>query len=73
MKIDKKENLMIITADEGMVLTEWREDEDILDFTYCTTMYAPVLYDPSYVREITEMEKDMLESEQLRILAEMEK
>lgn len=73
MKIDKKENLMIITADEGMVLTEWREDEDILDFTYCTTMYTPVLYDPSYVREITEMKKDILESEQLRILTEMEK
>lgn len=73
MKIDKKENLMIITADEGMVLTEWRENEDILDFTYCTTMYAPVLYDTSYVREITESEKDILETEQLRILAEMEK
>lgn len=73
MKIDKKENLMIITADEGMILTEWREDEDILDFTYCTTMYTPVLYDTSYVREITEMEKDILETEQLRILTEMEK
>lgn len=73
MKIDKKENLMIITADEGMILTEWRENEDILDFTYCTAMYTPVLYDISYVREITESEKDKLESEQLRILAEMEK
>lgn len=59
-------------AEEGMVLTEWKEGDDIITFSYAKVAICPINKECNW-REITESEKDILETEQLRILAEMEK
>lgn len=72
MTIEYKEKYMIIKADEGMVLTEWTEDMDILDFSYGTMQYCPLTYDTSVIREITQEECDRLAKEQEDRIREIE-
>ena len=72
MTIEYKEKYMIIKADEGMALTEWTEDMDILDFSYGTMQYCPLGYDTSVIREITQEECDRLAKEQEERIKELE-
>lgn len=75
MTIEHKTNYMIIKADEGMVLTEWTEDMDILDFSYGTMQYCPLTYDTTVIREITQEECDILikaQEDRIREIEEQE-
>lgn len=45
-------------AEEGMVLTEWKEGDDILDFTYCKIAICPLNKECSY-EEITEEQNNI--------------
>lgn len=45
-------------AEEGMVLTEWNEGDDILDFTYCKIAICPLNKECNY-REITEEQNNI--------------
>lgn len=54
-------------ADEGMVLTEWKEGDDILAFSYAKVAICPLNKECNW-REITEEQCEILISEQEKII-----
>lgn len=66
MNIERLKTYMKITAEDGMVITEWKEGENITGFTHCKQMYVPLSTDIEQLREITEAEKDRIEYELVR-------
>ena len=73
MTIEKKASYQIIKADDGMVLTEWQNGDDILNYAYATKQYSPLTYDITKLREITQEESDRLVKEQEEKIKEAEK
>lgn len=54
MNIENRDNkFLVITSDEGMVLTEWTEDKDIMEYSGTERQFSPLNYNPSNLREIT--------------------
>lgn len=41
MKTEQFDNYIKITADEGYVITNYKEGDDILTYSSCRVMYAP--------------------------------
>ena len=64
MTIETKATYQIIKADDGMVLTEWQDGDNILNYSYATKQYSPLTYDITKLREITQEESDRLVKEQ---------
>ena len=73
MTIEQKASYQIIKADDGMVLTEWQNGDDILNYAYATKQYSPLTYDITKLREITQEESDRLVKEQEEKIKEAEK
>ena len=73
MTIENKSTYQIIKADDGMVLTEWKDGDDILNYSYAATQYSPLTYDIAKLREITQEESDRLVNEQEEKIKEAEK
>ena len=73
MTIEKKASYQIIKSDDGMVLTEWKDGDDILNYAYATKQYSPLNYDITKLREITQEESDRLVKEQEQKIKEAEK
>lgn len=71
MTIEYKEHYIIISADEGMVLTEWQEGDDILDYSYAIKQYTPLNYDINKLREISLEENIRLVEEQEERIKEL--
>ena len=71
MTIEKKATYQIIKADDGMVLTEWKDGDNILNYTYSTKQYSPLTYDITKLREITQEESDRLVKEQEEKIKEL--
>lgn len=71
MTIEQKATYQIIKADDGMVLTEWQDGDDILTYTYSVKRYSPLTYDISKLREITQEESDKLVKEQEEKIKEL--
>ena len=74
MTIENKATYQIIKADDGMVLTEWQDGDDILNYTYASKQYSPLTYDITKLREITQEESDRLVKEQeekIKVLKEL--
>ena len=72
MTIETKEAYQIIKADDGMVLTEWKDGDNILNYSYATKQYSPLTYDITKIREITQEESDRLVKEQEEKIKEAE-
>lgn len=72
MNTEIKNNMKIITADEGMVITNW-DGENILDFSYCKIIYAPVNLNTDSYREITQDEAEELIEKQMIEFEKMER
>ena len=64
MTIETKAAYQIIKADDGMVLTEWKDSDNILNYAYSTKQYSPLTYDITKLREITQEESDRFSKEQ---------
>ena len=64
MTIETKATYQIIKADYGMVLTEWKDGDNILNYAYASKQYSPLTYDITKLREITQEESDKLVKEQ---------
>lgn len=64
MTIEQKATYQVIKADDGMVLTEWKDGDNILNYAYATKQYSPLTYDITKLREITQEESDKLVKEQ---------
>ena len=73
MTIENKSTYQIIKADDGMVLTEWKDGDNILNYAYATKQYSPLTYDITKLREITQEESDRLVKEQEQKIKEAEK
>ena len=73
MTIENKTTYQIIKADDGMVLTEWQDGDNILNYAYATKQYSPLTYDITKIREITQEESDRLVKEQEEKIKEAEK
>lgn len=71
MTIETKSTYQIIKADDGMVLTEWQNGNDILNYSYATKQYSPLTYDITKLREITQEESDRLAKEQEEKIKEL--
>ena len=71
MIIETKATYQIIKADDGMVLTEWKNGDDILNYSYATKQYSPITYDITKLREITQEESDKLAKEQEQKIKEL--
>ena len=71
MTIETKATYQIIKADDGMVLTEWQDGNDILNYSYATKQYSPLTYDITKLREITQEESDRLAKEQEEKIKEL--
>ena len=71
MTIENKASYQIIKADDGMVLTEWQNGDDILNYAYSTKQYSPLTYDITKLREITQEESDRLAKEQEEKIKEL--
>lgn len=71
MIIETKATYQIIKADDGMVLTEWQDGDDILNYSYATKQYSPLTYDITKLREITQEESDRLVKEQEEKIKEL--
>lgn len=71
MTIETKATYQIIKADDGMVLTEWQNGNDILNYSYSTKQYSPLTYDITKLREITQEESDRLVKEQEEKIKEL--
>ena len=71
MTIEAKEAYQIIKANDGMVLTEWQNGDDILNYSYAAKQYSPLTYDITKLREITQEESDRLAKEQEEKIKEL--
>ena len=71
MTIENKTTYQIIKADDGMVLTEWKNGDNILNYAYATKQYSPLTYDITKLREITQEESDKLSKEQEERIKEL--
>lgn len=71
MTIETKATYQIIKADDGMVLTEWKDGDDILNYSYASKQYSPLTYDITKLREITQEESDRLVKEQEEKIREL--
>ena len=73
MTIENKATYQIIKADDGMVLTEWQNGDNILNYAYAKEQYSPLNYDITKLREITQGESDRLSKEQEAKIKEVQK
>ena len=71
MTIETKATYQIIKADDGMVITEWHNGDDILNYAYASKQYSPLTYDITKLREITQEESDKLVKEQEEKIKEL--
>ena len=71
MTIENKATYQIIKADDGMVLTEWKDGDNILNYSYASKQYSPLNYDITKLREITQEESDRLVKEQEEKIKEL--
>lgn len=71
MTIEQKATYQIIKADDGMVLTEWQDGDNIFNYAYATKQYSPLTYDITKLREITQEESDKLVKEQEEKIKEL--
>ena len=73
MTIENKATYQIIKADDGMVLTEWKDGDNILNYAYAKKQYSPLTHDITKLREITQEESDKLVKEQEEKIKEVQK
>ena len=71
MTIETKATYQIIKADDGMVLTEWQNGDNILNYSYATKQYSPLTYDITKLSEITQEESNKLSKEQEEKIKEL--
>ena len=71
MRIETKATYQIIQADDVMVLTEWKDGDNILNYAYASKQYSPLTYDITKLREITQEENDRLVKEREEKIKEL--
>ena len=74
IEYNEKFNFNHITAEEGMVITDYTEDKNILDYSSSKEMYAPVNVDLNVYFEISdEMDAEYKAAQEKAIEEERER
>ena len=60
MKVDIRPKFQIVTPEEGFVLTNYKDGDDILTYDSFMSCYCPLDCDHSHIREITAAEDAVL-------------
>ena len=60
MKVEIKPKFQIVTPEEGFVLTNYKEGDDICSYDSFKSCYCPLDCDHSHIREITAAEDAVL-------------
>lgn len=66
MKIETNDKFKKITPEEGLVLTSFKEGDDIINYTSARVIYCPLTTEISDLREITEEEDARYQEESLK-------
>lgn len=68
MKVEIKTKFQIVTPEDGFVLTNYKEGDDILTYSSFKSCYCPLDCDHSHIREITVAEDAVLTAERDKVL-----
>lgn len=68
MKVEIKAKFQIVTPEEGFVLTNYKEGDDIRTYGSFKSCYCPLDCDHSHIREITVAEDAVLTAERDKVL-----
>jgi hypothetical protein len=68
MKVEIKPKFQIVTPEEGYVLTNYKEGDDIRSYNSFMSCYCPLDCDHSHIREITAAEDAVLTAERDKVL-----
>lgn len=68
MKVEIKPKFQIVTPEEGFVLTNYKEGDDILTYSSFKSCYCPLDCDLKHIREITVAEDAVLTAERDKVL-----
>lgn len=66
MKIETNDKFKKITPEEGLILTSFKEGDDIINYTSARVIYCPLTTEISDLREITEEEDARYQEEGLK-------
>lgn len=73
MKIEKFEKYIKVTAEKGFFITDYKEGDDIINFSSGIVMITPLNADLSNLREINEEENNRLNDVQIKEIERREK
>lgn len=73
MKIEKLEKFTKVESEEGMVLTTFKDGDNILDYSSATKMFAPHSINLDEYREISIEENEKYLKEQLEEIQRLER
>ena len=68
MKVEIKTKFQIVTPEEGYVLTNYKEGDDIRSYDSFMSCYCPLDCDHSHIREITVAEDAVLTAERDKLI-----
>jgi hypothetical protein len=71
MKVEIKAKFQIVTPEEGFVLTNYKEGDDILTYSSFKSCYCPLDCDLKHISEIS-IEEDAILMEKLEELLKLE-
>ena len=71
MKVEIKTKFQIVTPEEGFVLTNYKEGDDILTYSSFKSCYCPLDCDLKHISEIS-IEEDAILMEKLEELLKLE-
>lgn len=73
MKIENFEKYIKVTAEKGFFITDYKEGDDIINFSSGIVMITPLNADLSDLREITEEENNRLNDLQIKEIERIKK
>ena len=68
MKVEIKAKFQIVTPEDGFVLTNYKEGDDIRSYDSFKSCYCPLDCDHSHIREITVAEDAVLTAERDKLI-----
>jgi hypothetical protein len=68
MKVEIKAKFQIVTPEDGFVLTNYKEGDDIRTYSSFKSCYCPLDCDHSHIREITVAEDAVLTAERDKLI-----
>lgn len=65
-------NFYKLTAEDGMVITDWKDGDDIMEYNSAKLIYCPLSIDITKYRELTDAQDEELKKQQEEKRKELE-